>query len=163
MTAASRRAMKSFRASDGLALRYLVDDYTHPWQAKQVLFLLHAAMGSSSRLYRWIPILARNFIVVRPDMRGHGQSEVPGPHQFSFQRLARDVARIAGGRRANTCRSASSLFIAVRSTTSPMSFPNVVRRSWTGFCKPSEEADDRRRQNRFYRLHLPFTVLTHTL
>jgi pimeloyl-ACP methyl ester carboxylesterase len=94
MTVASRRAMESFRASDGLTLRYLVDDYTPPWDPKQVLFLLHAAMGSSSRLYRWVPILARNFIVVRPDMRGHAQSEVPGPHQFSFQRLARDVVEL---------------------------------------------------------------------
>ncbi|MGZ5117701.1 MAG: alpha/beta fold hydrolase [Burkholderiales bacterium] len=89
------RAMESFPASDGVTLRYVVDDYTHPWERKDVLILLHAAMGSSKRLYRWVPILARHLTVVRLDMRGHGQSEVPGPDQFSFQRLAEDVVELA--------------------------------------------------------------------
>jgi 3-oxoadipate enol-lactonase len=29
-------------------------------------------------------------------MRGHGESEVPGPNQFSFKRLAQDVIELAG-------------------------------------------------------------------
>lgn len=89
------RQMESFRASDGLVLRYVIDDYTDPWRPGQMLFLLHAAMGSSRRLYKWVPILARHFRVVRPDMRGHGQSDVPGEGQLSFGRLVRDVVELA--------------------------------------------------------------------
>lgn len=89
------RQMESFRASDGLTLRYVVDDYADPWKPTQTLFLLHAAMGSSRRLYKWVPVLARHFRVVRPDMRGHGQSEVPDASRFSFQRLVQDVIDLA--------------------------------------------------------------------
>ena len=87
--------MRAFKASDGLTLRYRVDDYTDPWCKAPTLFLMHAVMGSSKRLYRWIPLLARHFRVVRPDMRGHGQSEVPGASQFSFKRLVMDVVELA--------------------------------------------------------------------
>jgi 3-oxoadipate enol-lactonase len=88
-------AMAQFTASDGLTLRYRVDDYTPPWKPRDVLILLHAAMGSSKRFYRWVPILSRHHTVVRLDMRGHGKSEVPRAEQFSFERLARDVIDLA--------------------------------------------------------------------
>ena len=87
--------MGCLRASDGVILRYVVDDYTDPWRSPQTLFLLHAAMGSSRRFYKWVPILARDFRVVRPDMRGHGQSEVPGKDGLSLDRLVRDVIELA--------------------------------------------------------------------
>jgi 3-oxoadipate enol-lactonase len=126
MTVASQRPMESFRTSDGLTLRYRVDDYTPPWEPKQVLFLLHAAMGSSSRLYRWIPILARHFIVVRPDMRGHGHSEVPGPHQFSFQRLAGDVVELADRLRCERFHLAGSSAGAIISMQVALDCPQRV-------------------------------------
>ena len=69
------RILSRFAASDGVTLRYAVDDYTDPWQSLPTLILLHAVMGNHRRAYRWAPILARHFRVVRPDMRGHGQSE----------------------------------------------------------------------------------------
>ena len=59
-------------ASDGLELAYAIDDFSDPWKPREALILIHAAMGSSRRLYKWVPILAREFCVVRPDMRGHG-------------------------------------------------------------------------------------------
>ena len=64
--------MQRFTASDGLEIAYAVDDFSDPWRAQETLILIHAAMGSSRRLYKWIPALARHFRVVRPDMRGHG-------------------------------------------------------------------------------------------
>lgn len=88
-------AMHTHVASDGLKLRYAVDDFTDPWRPPETLFLLHAAMGTAKRLYKWVPILARHFRVVRPDMRGHGQTEIPGPDQLSVARLAQDVAELA--------------------------------------------------------------------
>src|SRR6476620_5699994 len=82
-------------ASDGLKLRYAVDDYSDPWRPHETVFLLHAAMGSSRRLYKWVPILSRHYRVVRPDMRGHGQTDIPGPTQLSLTRLTKDVIELA--------------------------------------------------------------------
>src|SRR5688572_18930488 len=88
-------AMHTRIASDGLKLRYAIDDFSDPWKPKETLFLIHAAMGSSQRLYAWIPHLARDFCVIRPDMRGHGQTEIPGHTQLSLSRLVGDVIEIA--------------------------------------------------------------------
>ena len=84
----------SFTTSDGLRLSYVVDDYTDPWSAKDTLVMLHAAMGSSRRFYAWVPHLARDFRVVRMDMRGHGDSDAPGAGQLEFERLGRDVVEL---------------------------------------------------------------------
>ena len=84
--------MQYLTASDGVRLGYVVDDFTDPWKPPQTLVLLHAAMGSSKRLYAWVPRLARDFRVVRLDLRGHGSSQIPDEAlPFTLDRLARDV------------------------------------------------------------------------
>src|SRR5436309_15853005 len=84
--------MKTFAAADGLKLAYYVDDFTDPWTTPDTLLLLHAAMGSSQRWFRWLPKLARRFRVVRMDLRGHGASQMPKPEQpFSLDQLVRDA------------------------------------------------------------------------
>jgi 3-oxoadipate enol-lactonase len=88
-------ARLSFTASDGLEIAYDVDDFSDPWKQRPTLLLLHAAMGNARRLYRWVPILARHFRVVRPDLRGHGASGIPGPDQLTLERLVRDVLELA--------------------------------------------------------------------
>ncbi len=87
--------MQHFTASDGLRLAYAIDDFTDPWQPPETLFLLHAVLGSSRRFYRWVPALSRHYRVVRLDMRGHGESEVPDEKRFSFARLVQDVVDLA--------------------------------------------------------------------
>lgn len=86
--------METLVASDGLELRYVVDDYTDPWRKAETLVLVHAAMGSSRRFYAWVPHLARHFRVVRIDQRGHGETGIPGPDQLSFPRLMQDVVEL---------------------------------------------------------------------
>ncbi len=86
--------MDKFTASDGLRLSYCVDDYTDPWRMRDTLVMLHAAMGSARRFYAWVPHLARDFRVVRLELRGHGESEIPGPDQLTFERLTRDVIEL---------------------------------------------------------------------
>src|SRR6186997_1132569 len=94
MTLESRWAMQKFRASDGLDLAYVVDDFTDPWKSSETVILLHAAMGSAKRFYAWVPHLARDFRVVRLELRGHGSSDVPGPTQLTFERLTLDVVEL---------------------------------------------------------------------
>jgi 3-oxoadipate enol-lactonase len=78
-------------ASDGTRLFYRVDDFTDPWIDASTVVLLHPGMGSSLRLFGWVPHLARQFRVVRPDTRGHGRSE-PGPlDALCHDRLSLDL------------------------------------------------------------------------
>jgi 3-oxoadipate enol-lactonase len=88
-------ARNYFKTSDGVTLHYALDDFTEPWLTPQTIFLLHAAMGDSQRAYRWVPVLARHFRVVRPDMRGHGLSGVPADGALTLARLVDDVAELA--------------------------------------------------------------------
>jgi 3-oxoadipate enol-lactonase len=64
---------------DGTDLFYRVDDFTDPWTTPDTVVLLHGFCRNSRFWYAWVPILARHFRVVRPDLRGCGQSPVPAP------------------------------------------------------------------------------------
>jgi 3-oxoadipate enol-lactonase len=118
--------MESFQASDGVTLRYTVDDYTDPWTQPQTLFLLHAVMGSSRRLYKWVPVLARDFRVVRPDMRGHGESDVPSNDSLSPARLVQDVLELAGHLRCDRFHLAGSSAGAIISLQLALDHPQRV-------------------------------------
>ena len=84
--------VQHFRASDGLSLAYTIDDFTDPWLKAPTLLLLHAAMGHSKRYYAWVPKLCRHYRVVRMDLRGHGESEVPAAEPpLTMERLVQDV------------------------------------------------------------------------
>ncbi len=75
--------MPTFKASADLELHYLVDDFTDPWTRPETVVLLHGNAESSLAWYAWVPLLARRFRVVRPDMRGYGAS-TPMPRDFPW-------------------------------------------------------------------------------
>src|SRR6185436_19771485 len=105
---------------------YAVDDFSDPWRPQETLILIHAAMGSSRRLYKWIPALSRHFCVVRPDMRGHGRTEIPGPDQLSLTRLTKDVIELAdhlGLARFHLAGSSAGSIVAMRTA---IDFPERV-------------------------------------
>ena len=55
-------------------LHYTLDDYTDPWRDAPYVILQHG-LGRSGRFwYSWVPYLARFYKVVRPDIRGLGES-----------------------------------------------------------------------------------------
>jgi 3-oxoadipate enol-lactonase len=119
--------MEHFRASDGTRLGYVVDDWTDPWTTPETLVLLHAAMGSSRRLYAWVPHLARDFRVVRPDLRGHGQSEVPPPSRpFTLDRLAQDVVDLLDHLKLQGAHLAGSSAGAIISMRVAISHPDRI-------------------------------------
>ena len=55
-------------------IHYALDDFTDPWRDSPVLILQHGNGRSGRFWYRWVPYLARHYRVVRPDLRGLGQS-----------------------------------------------------------------------------------------
>jgi 3-oxoadipate enol-lactonase len=66
--------MPAFRPTADFELHYEIDDFTDPWRRPQTVLLLHGNAESGLAWYGWVPILARRYRVVRPDMRGFGAS-----------------------------------------------------------------------------------------
>jgi 3-oxoadipate enol-lactonase len=62
---------------------YRVDDYTDPWTRPETILLLHGNCESGASWFGWVPHLARHLRVVRPDMRGYGES-TPVPRDFPW-------------------------------------------------------------------------------
>lgn len=56
------------------ALHVLVDDFTDPWREAPILLLQHGNGRTGAFWYRWVPYLARHYRILRPDLRGLGQS-----------------------------------------------------------------------------------------
>ncbi|MFM8546156.1 MAG: alpha/beta fold hydrolase [Betaproteobacteria bacterium] len=87
--------MQTFINRDGLSLAWQSDSFAAPWTQPDTVLLLHAAMGSSQRWFRWMPRLTARYRVVRLDLRGHGHSQVPRPEQaFSLDHLVGDVVEL---------------------------------------------------------------------
>ena len=55
-------------------LYYELDDFTDPWRNAPFLILQHGFGRSSRFWYSWVPYLSRFYKVIRPDLRGLGQS-----------------------------------------------------------------------------------------
>jgi len=70
---------------------YEVDDFTDPWTTPETVLMLHGNAESGLAWWGWVPTLARHYRVVRPDMRGFGQSS-PMPREFpwTLDRLVED-------------------------------------------------------------------------
>jgi len=87
--------MPIFRPSPEVEIHYQVDDYTDPWRNPETVLLLHGNAASGLTWYGWVPHLARDFRVVRPDMRGHGDSTaMPRDFAWTLDTLIDDFARL---------------------------------------------------------------------
>ena len=69
--------MPELRRAGKPTLHYALDDHTDPWRQAPHLILQHGYGRSGRFWYSWVPYLSRFYKVVRPDLRGLGQSEVP--------------------------------------------------------------------------------------
>jgi pimeloyl-ACP methyl ester carboxylesterase len=87
-------APEYFTASDGVRLAYRVDDFTDAWKPAPVLVLIHPGMGSAERLQAWVPHFAREYRVVRPDLRGHGRSDAGLDQPLTLERLGLDLLEL---------------------------------------------------------------------
>jgi len=87
--------MPTFEVTPGTRLNYLVDDFTEPWQKPETVLLLHGNAESGLAWYGWVPLLARRFRVVRPDMRGYGASTaMPRDFPWTLDVIIDDYARL---------------------------------------------------------------------
>ncbi|HKA45570.1 MAG TPA: alpha/beta hydrolase [Burkholderiales bacterium] len=75
--------MPTLHIPPDLYMHYRVDDYTDPWRIAETILMLHGNAESGAVWYGWVPLLARRYRVVRPDMRGFGDS-TPMPRDFPW-------------------------------------------------------------------------------
>jgi 3-oxoadipate enol-lactonase len=77
-------------------LFYEIDDFTDPWRNAPYLILQHGNGRSSRFWYSWVPYLSRFYRIVRPDMRGLGQSsrDFDLEAEFSMDELLGDLVAI---------------------------------------------------------------------
>ena len=75
--------------------RFFRDDwFGEPWREPETIVLIHGALESGVVWYAWVPTLAQEFRVVRPDLPGCGLSTVPAGFDWSFPGLAAYIASV---------------------------------------------------------------------
>jgi len=83
------------RPVDGPTDRFFRDDwFGEPWRTPETVVLIHGALESSIVWYAWMPALAKEYRVLRPDLPGCGLSTVPAGFKWSFRSLAEYVASV---------------------------------------------------------------------
>jgi pimeloyl-ACP methyl ester carboxylesterase len=83
--------MPGLRVTPDLEMFYRIDDYTDPWKKPESVLMLHGLAESSESWFAWVPHLARDFRLVRPDMRGFGRSTpMPLGYAWDMNRVADD-------------------------------------------------------------------------
>ena len=66
--------MPSLSMGPDVDLHYYDDDFTLPWQSASAILLQHGFSRNGRFWYNWVPLLAHEYRVLRPDMRGMGES-----------------------------------------------------------------------------------------
>ena len=87
--------MPKLMVSPEVKLHYYDHDFTDPWRAPDAIMLQHGFSRNGGFWYAWVPLLARQFRVLRPDLRGMGRSEMPeDQYQPSLDTFCADVKAI---------------------------------------------------------------------
>jgi pimeloyl-ACP methyl ester carboxylesterase len=83
------------RVSEDCELAVRLDDYVLPWETKPPVVMLHGLAESGEAFRRWVPYFATHHLVVRPDLRGYGDSTpMPGDYTYRFAGLGEDIVRL---------------------------------------------------------------------
>ncbi len=84
------------RLDDGIELFYTVDDFTDPWTEPETVLMHHGMAKNHKMWFGWVPIIARHYRVIRFDMRGMGQSDLPeASYQWTLDHFTDDLEEVA--------------------------------------------------------------------
>jgi pimeloyl-ACP methyl ester carboxylesterase len=87
--------MPVFECAPGVQMHYVTDDYTDPWRKPETVLMLHGNCESGQAWYGWVPHLARDCRIVRPDMRGFGASTpMPADYKWPMDEVIGDFIRL---------------------------------------------------------------------
>jgi pimeloyl-ACP methyl ester carboxylesterase len=79
-------------------LHYDDDDFTDPWLKSETVILQHGQAKSARLWYAWVPLLARDYRVIRIDSRGFGESPPPPEnYEYAMDDLADDIVHLMDG------------------------------------------------------------------
>jgi pimeloyl-ACP methyl ester carboxylesterase len=81
-------------AASGNELFYRDDWLGAPWLKPEVALLIHGNDESSVSWFGWIPRMAQEFRLVRPDLPGFGNSPIPQNFEWSMPSMATAMARL---------------------------------------------------------------------
>lgn len=132
------------------ALHYVVDDHTDPWRRDVPWVVLQHGYARSHRFFQaWVPHLSRHYRVIRPDLRGFGDSpRLADPdREMTVEALLADVDAITAmiGDAGSVHYVGESLsgimallfaarhpgrFRSLTLLSSPLSFPEPTRRAF---------------------------------
>jgi 3-oxoadipate enol-lactonase len=73
---------------------YREDWFGEPWRKPETAVLIHGNAESSLVWYAWLPRMAQEFRVLRPDLPGLGRSQIPAGFEWSLPGLAGFVAHV---------------------------------------------------------------------
>jgi 3-oxoadipate enol-lactonase len=101
---AGRLATETLRAQS-VPVRSIKDDYKEdlfyredwlgePWRTPEPLVLIHGNDESSLVWYAWVPRMAQEYRLIRPDLPGLGHSNIPRGFEYSLANLATFVAQV---------------------------------------------------------------------
>lgn len=78
--------------SSGLQMFYREDWLGAPWIDGEPVVFLHGNLETGEVWYGWVPRMAQQFRLFRPDLPGYGRSTVPANFDWSLENLAKVVA-----------------------------------------------------------------------
>jgi len=101
---AAKLTSETLRAQS-LPVRSLKDDYKEelfyredwlgePWRKPEAVVLIHGNDESSEEWYAWVPRLAQEYRVIRPDLPGLGHSNIPRGFDYTLPNLATFVSQV---------------------------------------------------------------------
>lgn len=73
---------------------YRDDWFGEPWRQPEAAILIHGNDESSVVWYAWVPQMAQQFRLLRPDLPGFGRSKIPAGMEWSVKSLAAFIARV---------------------------------------------------------------------
>jgi len=73
---------------------YREDWLGEPWRKPETAVLIHGNDESSIEWYAWVPRMAQEYRLIRPDLPGLGQSNIPRGFEYSLASLATFVTQV---------------------------------------------------------------------
>jgi 3-oxoadipate enol-lactonase len=87
--------VRKIGVGDNCEIAVRVDDYLLPWDARPPVMMLHGLAESGEAFRRWVPFFADRHLVVRPDLRGYGESTpMAATYAYRFPNLGADMMRV---------------------------------------------------------------------
>ena len=86
------QAVTAVAVDAGAQLFYRDDWLGEPWRKPEAALLIHGVYESSIAWFGWVPRMAQEFRVLRPDLPGFGQSKIPGGFEWSMASLTSVLA-----------------------------------------------------------------------